>query len=108
MDTVLWVHPHLKFCFQFQGKNKYLDIIKKFASIHGTVFIEKQADSTIPDYVQNHGILPGPELHKLLRESKVSIHEYMCANFLHILNDSTTIQVYLPGQKPVYVIYTGL
>ena len=41
--------------------------------IHGTVFVEPDGGSSVlPKFVQNHGILPGPELHALLAESKVT------------------------------------
>jgi len=49
----------------------YLSVIHDHLEIHGTVFLESGHSSVIPEYVKNHGILSGPELHQLLRESKV-------------------------------------
>ena len=57
-----------------QGKDSYLSIIHKYADIHSTVFIEKAGMSIVPDFVHNHGIMTGPDLHRLLRESKVRSH----------------------------------
>ena len=54
-------------------KNKYLSVIKKYVEIHGTVFVENPNVTVVPNYVINHGILSGTELHKLLQESKLFI-----------------------------------
>ena len=42
--------------------------------IHGTVYVENKTKKleNIPEYVINHGLLNGEDLHKLLRKSKVS------------------------------------
>ena len=59
-------------CFVFQGKEDYLAIIHNRLEVHGTVFTEPgNTKSIIPQYVHNHGILSGPDLHRLLRQSKV-------------------------------------
>jgi len=64
--------PYCCFLFLFvQGKESYLSVIKKHVDIHATVFVEQGGDSVLPKFVTNHGILSGPELHKLLQESKV-------------------------------------
>lgn len=55
------------------GKESYLSVIKKHVDIHATVFVEQGGDSVLPKFVTNHGILSGPELHKLLQESKLFI-----------------------------------
>ncbi|XP_046542925.1 alpha-1,6-mannosylglycoprotein 6-beta-N-acetylglucosaminyltransferase A-like isoform X1 [Haliotis rubra] len=58
--------------YMWEKKDSYLNVIKDFLEIHGTVYYdEKQAK--LPDYVVNHGLLNGADLHKLLRESKVFI-----------------------------------
>ena len=49
----------------------YLSVIHRHVEVHGTVFLEKGHSPVIPDYVINHGIMSGPDLHRLLRESKV-------------------------------------
>ena len=46
--------------------------MKEFADIHGTVFVDNPDNSILPGFIENHGIMPGPELHRLLRESKVT------------------------------------
>ncbi|XP_076602989.1 alpha-1,6-mannosylglycoprotein 6-beta-N-acetylglucosaminyltransferase A-like isoform X1 [Chaetodon auriga] len=53
----------------WQGKEAYLDVIHKYLEIHGTVDRGVQ----IPKYVKNHGIVKGPEVHTLLRQSKVFV-----------------------------------
>lgn len=56
----------------WKGKEKYLSVVKKYVDVHGTVFVDgSQVEPTLPDFVTNHGILSGPELHKLLLESKL-------------------------------------
>lgn len=59
--------------FFVQGKESYLSVIKKYVDIHATVFVEPSSESVLPKFVTNHGILSGPELHKLLQESKVHL-----------------------------------
>ncbi len=58
-------------CVCFQEKDAYLNVIHQYLEIHGTVFLDGGSLSNVPTYVVNHGILSGPELHRLLRESKV-------------------------------------
>lgn len=66
--------------FHLQGKETYLSVVHKYASIHATVFLEKTEGSIIPSFVTNHGIMSGPDLHRLLGESKVMhIHGYAYA-----------------------------
>lgn len=42
-------------------------------SVHGTVYTEHpdRSSDVVPSFVVNHGLLKGPELQQLLRESKV-------------------------------------
>ena len=47
-------------------------MIKRFVDIHATVFVESGKSAVVPQYVTNHGILSGPDLHQLLQESKVA------------------------------------
>lgn len=61
----------------------YLSVIKRHVEIHATVFLENGRSSVVPDYVINHGIMSGPDLHKLLRESKVCIN-YSCLLIIFI------------------------
>ena len=64
---------YFMFFFCLQGKEGYLNIVKDYVKIHGTVYIENtESETIIPKYVHNHGIMKGPDLHRLLRESKVS------------------------------------
>ena len=56
----------------------YLNIIKDHLDVHGTVFVDKPKDNLLPKYVHNHGILKGPELQQLLRESKVWLPSASC------------------------------
>ncbi|KAI0216419.1 Alpha-1,6-mannosylglycoprotein 6-beta-N-acetylglucosaminyltransferase A [Lamellibrachia satsuma] len=62
-----------KALYMWQGKQTYLNIIKDHLEVHGTVFVDKPADNLLPNFVHNHGILKGPELQQLLRESKVFV-----------------------------------
>lgn len=50
-----------------QGKKDYLDVVHKYLDLHGTV----DNGAAIPNYVTNHGIVKGREVHTLLRQSKV-------------------------------------
>ena len=62
--------------YMWEGKTAYLDALKSSVDIHGTVYIEKDRKNkthTIPDFVENHGILNGEDLHTLLRQSKIFI-----------------------------------
>lgn len=57
-------------CFvTLQGKKDYLDIVHKYLDLHGTVV----NGAAIPNYVTNHGIVKGREVHALLRQSKVCV-----------------------------------
>ena len=40
--------------------------------IHATVFLEAGKSAVVPQFVTNHGILSGPDLHRLLQQSKVA------------------------------------
>ncbi|ESP01772.1 hypothetical protein LOTGIDRAFT_172419 [Lottia gigantea] len=57
--------------YMWKGKRGYLDLIKEQFEIHGTVAGDNLKN--VPSYVINHGILPGPELHKLLSQSQLFI-----------------------------------
>lgn len=61
--------------YMWEGKGPYLDAMKSSLHIHGTVYIDKdnKNKTLIPEYVNNHGILNGEDLHKLLRQSKIFI-----------------------------------
>ena len=55
-----------------QGKRSYLDAIHARYEVHGTVYKEKTKKLMhVPDYVVNHGILSGLDLHELLQRTKV-------------------------------------
>lgn len=52
-------------------------MIRKYVDVHGTVFLEDgQVNSVLPDFVKNHGLLSGPDLHRLLLESKVFFFDF--------------------------------
>lgn len=59
--------------YMWEGKGPYLEVIRNYLEIHGTVFSEEGKQSKLPSYVINHGILSGPELHQLLRQAKVFV-----------------------------------
>ncbi|KAK2147200.1 hypothetical protein LSH36_564g01050 [Paralvinella palmiformis] len=61
--------------YMWQGKEDYLAIIHKRLEVHGTVFTDPGGAhmSVVPQYIHNHGILSGPDLHRLLRQSKLFI-----------------------------------
>lgn len=53
-----------------QEHRAYIDAMREVVEVHSTVD-ESTPLEHVPDYVRNHGVLPGPELHKLLRRAKV-------------------------------------
>lgn len=61
----------------------YLSVIKRHVEVHATVFLETGKSSVVPDYVINHGIMSGPDLHQLLQESKVC-NDYPCLLTVYI------------------------
>lgn len=59
----------------FQGKDKYLNTIKKRLEVHGTVYVDEKAKtkrSYMPSFVTNHGLQKPEDFHVLLRKSKVA------------------------------------
>ncbi|KAL8623887.1 hypothetical protein ACOMHN_050602 [Nucella lapillus] len=58
--------------YMWEGKREYLDVIKSYLEIHATVS-DRIKPTNVPPYVINHGLLRGPELHKLLREAKIFV-----------------------------------
>ncbi|KAH3754449.1 alpha-1,6-mannosylglycoprotein 6-beta-N-acetylglucosaminyltransferase A-like [Dreissena polymorpha] len=61
-----------KNAYMWEGKTSYLDTVNKSGIlIHGTVYSEDNKPLKLPAYVENHGLLNGEELHKLLRQSKI-------------------------------------
>jgi alpha-1,3(6)-mannosylglycoprotein beta-1,6-N-acetyl-glucosaminyltransferase len=48
-------------------------VIKKYVDIHATVFVNGKESAVLPNFINNHGILSGPNLHRLLKESKLFI-----------------------------------
>lgn len=59
----------------FQGKDKYLNTIKKRLEVHGTVYVDEKAKtkrSYMPSFVTNHGLQKPEDFHILLRKSKVA------------------------------------
>ncbi|XP_059172981.1 alpha-1,6-mannosylglycoprotein 6-beta-N-acetylglucosaminyltransferase A-like [Physella acuta] len=60
--------------YMWQGKKQYLDMIHSKLEVHGTVYAEPgQKLQNVPDYVINHGIMTGVDLHKLLQKAKVFV-----------------------------------
>ncbi|XP_067864942.1 alpha-1,6-mannosylglycoprotein 6-beta-N-acetylglucosaminyltransferase A-like isoform X2 [Heterodontus francisci] len=55
----------------WKDKTSFLDIVRKYAEIHGTFHNEHSV--LLPKYVINHGILSGRDLHLLLRGTKVFV-----------------------------------
>uniref|UniRef100_UPI00398F5416 alpha-1,6-mannosylglycoprotein 6-beta-N-acetylglucosaminyltransferase A-like isoform X2 n=1 Tax=Pristiophorus japonicus TaxID=55135 RepID=UPI00398F5416 len=52
----------------WKDKISFLDIVRKYAEIHGTFHNERNV--VLPEYINNHGILSGHDLHLLLRGTK--------------------------------------
>lgn len=59
--------------YMWNGKETFLKTISKFVQIHGTVYTDFKSNSILPPFLVNHGILPGPDLQRLLLESKLFI-----------------------------------
>lgn len=57
----------------WERKEPYLNIIREFAEIHGTVYVKNQSNTSVPKYVHNHGNIQPIKLHNLLQESKLFI-----------------------------------
>ncbi|GFS07555.1 alpha-1,6-mannosylglycoprotein 6-beta-N-acetylglucosaminyltransferase A [Elysia marginata] len=60
--------------YMWEGKRSYLDAIHARFEVHGTVY--KDANKklvNVPNYVVNHGILSGLDLHELLQKTKVFV-----------------------------------
>ncbi|XP_048407295.1 alpha-1,6-mannosylglycoprotein 6-beta-N-acetylglucosaminyltransferase A-like [Stegostoma tigrinum] len=55
----------------WKDKSSFLDIVKNYAEIHGTFHNENHL--LLPDFIINHGILSGHDLHLLLRETKIFV-----------------------------------
>uniref|UniRef100_UPI00398E5687 alpha-1,6-mannosylglycoprotein 6-beta-N-acetylglucosaminyltransferase A-like isoform X3 n=1 Tax=Pristiophorus japonicus TaxID=55135 RepID=UPI00398E5687 len=55
----------------WKDKISFLDIVRKYAEIHGTFHNERNV--VLPEYINNHGILSGHDLHLLLRGTKVFV-----------------------------------
>ena len=71
--------------FFLQGQESYLEEFHKKMEVHGTVYpTGGKIQSVVPGYVHNHGILTGPELHRLLQQSKVW-HLYSLCGFCIVL-----------------------
>lgn len=63
----------LELIFSFQGHASFLSLIRNHLEIHGTVSIgDDNKRDIVPPFVINHGIMGGEELHRLLRQTKVS------------------------------------
>ncbi|CAK8689578.1 unnamed protein product [Clavelina lepadiformis] len=56
----------------WQGRSEYLNAIHEVLPIHGTVD-EKEGLHHVPPFVENHGVLPGEDLHKLLHAAKIFV-----------------------------------
>ncbi|XP_048464364.1 alpha-1,6-mannosylglycoprotein 6-beta-N-acetylglucosaminyltransferase A-like [Rhincodon typus] len=55
----------------WKDKSSFLDIVKNYAEIHGTFHNENHV--LLPNFIINHGILSGHDLHLLLRETKIFV-----------------------------------
>ncbi|XP_041039034.1 alpha-1,6-mannosylglycoprotein 6-beta-N-acetylglucosaminyltransferase A-like isoform X3 [Carcharodon carcharias] len=55
----------------WKDKTSFLDIVRNYAEIHGTFHNEHNV--LLPNFVINHGILSGYDLHLLLRGTKVFV-----------------------------------
>ncbi|ESN93534.1 hypothetical protein HELRODRAFT_115589 [Helobdella robusta] len=62
-----------KSLYMWSGMQDYLSVISKHVEIHATVFTNSNEAHLLPSFVHNHGILSGPDLHRLLSESKLFI-----------------------------------
>ncbi|XP_041374585.1 alpha-1,6-mannosylglycoprotein 6-beta-N-acetylglucosaminyltransferase A-like [Gigantopelta aegis] len=58
--------------YMWEGKQAYLDTIHKYVEVHGTVYSSDEKPR-LPSYVNNHGLLIGKDLHRLLRQSKIFV-----------------------------------
>lgn len=60
----------------YEGKDKYLNTIKKRLEVHGTVYVDEKAKtkrSYMPSFVTNHGLQKPEDFHVLLRKSKIFV-----------------------------------
>lgn len=79
--------------------------MNKFVDVHGTVFVDdSQKESSLPNFVTNHGILSGPELHKLLLESKVCLtFSVFTASSYFLLTKSSKVVLTLLEARLVFI-----
>ncbi|XP_009859453.2 alpha-1,6-mannosylglycoprotein 6-beta-N-acetylglucosaminyltransferase A-like [Ciona intestinalis] len=56
----------------WEGSEAYIEAIHKLYSVHGTVDASNELQH-VPAFVENHGVLPGIQLHSLLRKTKVFV-----------------------------------
>jgi len=56
----------------WKDKKKYIDVINEFTEVHGTVDASEPLEN-VPNYVTNHGVLPGNQLQSLLRQAKIFV-----------------------------------
>ena len=84
-----------------QGKERYLELISKYVKIHGTVYTEQEdhLSAVVPSFVMNHGLLKGPDLQQLLRESKVCTGYY----FIHFWYTSDSCYKFTVVKKGTFV-----
>ncbi|XP_062614039.1 alpha-1,6-mannosylglycoprotein 6-beta-N-acetylglucosaminyltransferase A-like isoform X1 [Saccostrea cucullata] len=71
-----WALVYGKNDYMYEGKENYLNTIKKHLEVHGTVYVDEKAKdikSNVPSFVKNHGLQKPEDFHILLRKSKVFV-----------------------------------
>lgn len=71
-----WALVYGKNDYMYEGKDKYLNTIKKRLEVHGTVYVDEKAKtkrSYMPSFVTNHGLQKPEDFHILLRKSKIFV-----------------------------------
>ncbi|XP_039264372.2 alpha-1,6-mannosylglycoprotein 6-beta-N-acetylglucosaminyltransferase A-like [Styela clava] len=56
----------------WQEKEEYISALHDVIEVHSTIDNKTKLEN-VPDYVHNHGVLPGFELHQLLRRAKIFV-----------------------------------
>ncbi|KAJ8364206.1 hypothetical protein SKAU_G00130370 [Synaphobranchus kaupii] len=59
--------------YMWQGKQGYLEVIRRELEIHATVYQAAGQSSVLPDFITNHGLLPQDRLQQLLVRAKLFV-----------------------------------
>ncbi|XP_061089090.1 alpha-1,6-mannosylglycoprotein 6-beta-N-acetylglucosaminyltransferase B-like, partial [Conger conger] len=59
--------------YMWQGKTGYLEVIRRELELHATVYQPPDRPSALPEFINNHGLLPQAQLQQLLLRAKLFV-----------------------------------